>query len=126
MECSLVMFKSDGTRKDIPLPGRRNVVGRMSTCEVRIPLNSISREHCIIGIANDELLVTDLNSTNGTYIDDVRISRAAILPVGSVLRIGQVSMRHSVRIRTEAEGSARLGNSNRDEVLPAGRLAAMP
>ena len=46
----------------------------------------------MVGLANDELLVSDLNSTNGTYIDGQRIGRAAVLPVGSVLRVGQVSL----------------------------------
>jgi pSer/pThr/pTyr-binding forkhead associated (FHA) protein len=68
-----------------------------------LPHKSVSREHCIVGLANDELLVTDLNSTNGTYIDEVRINRATILPVGSVLRLGQVRLKHSLVPRGEAE-----------------------
>lgn len=78
-------------------------VGRAAPAEIIISHRSVSREHCIIGLANDELLVTDLNSTNGTYVDGVRIKRATILPVGSVLRIGQVDMRHSLRTRAETE-----------------------
>ena len=79
-------------------------VGRTAPADIVISHRSVSREHCIIGIANDELLVGDLNSTNGTYVDDVRvITRATILPVGSILRIGEVSMRHSVYTPAEAE-----------------------
>ena len=72
-------------------------IGRTSPADIVLPHRSISREHCMIGVANDELLVTDLNSTNGTFIDEVRISRATILPVGSVLRVGEVSMRHALQ-----------------------------
>ena len=72
-------------------------IGRTGPADIVIPHKSVSREHCIVGIANDELLVTDLNSTNGTFIDEVRISRATILPVGSILRVGQVSMKHAVQ-----------------------------
>ena len=72
-------------------------IGRVAPADIVIPHRSVSREHCIVGIANDELLVTDLNSTNGTFIDDVRISRATVLPVGSTLRVGQISMTHSVQ-----------------------------
>ncbi|HEX5237766.1 MAG TPA: TIR domain-containing protein [Sphingomicrobium sp.] len=78
-------------------------IGRAAPADVVIPHKSVSREHCIVGLANDELLVTDLNSTNGTYIDEVRIDRATILPVGSVLRLGQVSLTHSIVARSEAE-----------------------
>ena len=79
-------------------------VGRTAPADVVLSHKSISREHCMIGLANDELLVTDLNSTNGTYIDEVRINRATVLPVGSVLRLGQISMRHAVRAQAEANG----------------------
>lgn len=77
--------------------------GRTAPADVVLPHKSISREHCIVGLANDELLVTDLNSTNGTCVDDERISRATVLPVGSVLRLGQVALRHSVLTPAEAE-----------------------
>lgn len=78
-------------------------IGRTAPADIVISHRSISREHCIVGIANDELLVGDLNSTNGTYVDDVRVKRATILPVGSVLRLGEISMRHSVYTPGEAE-----------------------
>lgn len=78
-------------------------IGRTAPADVVISQRSISREHCIIGLANDELLVTDLNSTNGTYVDDARITRATVLPVGSVLRLGEIAMRHSVYTPAEAE-----------------------
>jgi hypothetical protein len=80
-------------------------IGRTAPADVVLSHRSVSREHCVVGLANDELFVTDLNSTNGTYIDDSRIDRATILPVGSVLRLGEISMRHSVQMATE--GSAR-------------------
>lgn len=81
-------------------------VGRMPPADIVIPHRSISREHCMFGLAADALLVTDLNSTNGTFVDGERITRATIVPVGSMLQIGQVSMTHSVRVRGEVEGVA--------------------
>ena len=92
-------------------------IGRKEPADIVLADKSISREHCIIGLASDELLVTDLNSTNGTYVDEVRVTRTTILPVGSVLRVGQVELRHAVRTRGEAEAHV-----PRD--LPRGRLAA--
>jgi hypothetical protein len=77
--------------------------GRTAPADVVLPHRTISREHCVVGLANDELLVTDLNSTNGTYVDDERISRATVLPVGSVLRLGEIALRHSILTPAEAE-----------------------
>ena len=82
-------------------------IGRVAPADIVLAHRSISREHCIVGIANDELLVTDLNSTNGTYIDDVRIDRATILPVGSVLRLGKVALRHAILGKAEAAARER-------------------
>ena len=78
-------------------------IGRAAPADVVLAHKSVSREHCIVGLANDELLVTDLNSTNGTFVDEVRIDRATILPVGSVLRLGQVALRHSIVPRGDAQ-----------------------
>lgn len=77
-------------------------IGRAAPADIVLSHRSVSREHCVVGLANDELFVTDLNSTNGTYIDDVRISRATILPVGSVVRLGQVCLRHAILSKAEA------------------------
>jgi hypothetical protein len=95
-------------------------IGRTAPADVVLSHKSVSREHCIIGLANDELLVTDLNSTNGTYIDETRIRRATILPVGSTLRVGQISIKHSVL--TRAEAMARTG-AVAAASLQAGRFA---
>ena len=69
-------------------------IGRTAPADVVLSDRSVSREHCIVGLANDELIVTDLNSTNGTWVDGVRITRATILPVGSTVRLGEVSLKH--------------------------------
>jgi hypothetical protein len=90
----------------IPVESSGVRIGRKAPADIVLSHPSISREHCIVGLANDELLVSDLNSTNGTYIDDVRISRATVLPVGSVLRLGEISLRHAVRSGPEAEQAA--------------------
>ena len=97
-------------------------IGRSAPADVVVPHKSVSREHCLIGLANDELLVTDLNSTNGTFIDDARISRATVLPIGSVLRLGQISLRHAVYNSSDIERYS--GAAGTDDAAQAPRLAA--
>jgi hypothetical protein len=98
-------------------------IGRTTPADVVLSHKSVSREHCVIGLANDELLVTDLSSTNGTYIDDVRVTRATILPVGSVVQLGQVALRHVVHTQAEAERLGRV-RTKREGALLEGGLAA--
>ena len=72
------------------LPGHMRTIGRGAgaTCIVDAPL--ISRVHCRLTVREDGLVeVTDLDSTNGTWIDGVRIS-SATLDEGQTLRVGRV------------------------------------
>ena len=78
-------------------------IGRAAPADIVIPHPSVSREHCVLGVANDELVVSDLNSTNGTYVDGERVIRATVVPVGSILQVGQVSMHHALLSRAEVQ-----------------------
>ncbi len=80
-------------------------MGRTPPADVIVPGAGVSRAHCLVEISGDKLRVTDLNSTNGTYIDNKRVDRSAILAVGSILRVGSVSFEHEVRKRSELDAS---------------------
>lgn len=95
-------------RLDGELPETRFVVtaaglkfGRSAPADVIVTGTGVSRAHCLVELAADKVRVTDLNSTNGTYIDNKRIDRSEILAVGSVLRVGNVSFEHEVLTRAE-------------------------
>jgi hypothetical protein len=78
-------------------------IGRKAPADIIVPGAGVSREHCLIELAADQIRVTDLNSTNGTYIDNKRIDRSQVLAVGSVLRVGNVSFEHEVCSRAELQ-----------------------
>lgn len=86
---SLVMFKSDGTRRDFPIAKERVIVGRKANCDLRIPLTSVSRQHCQITLDDEMISVKDLGSSNGTYHNSVRVQEAA-LSAGDELVVGPV------------------------------------
>lgn len=83
-------------------------IGRTAPADIVVSEPSVSREHCVVEMAAGKLRVMDLNSTNGTYIDNKRIGRAEILGIGSVLRVGNVSFEHVVRTREEVEQQGEL------------------
>jgi pSer/pThr/pTyr-binding forkhead associated (FHA) protein len=89
MEVSLVMFKSDGTRRDFPLKKQRLVVGRTNHCDLRVPLPSVSRQHCEIWVEDEEVHLRDLGSSNGTFHNKERIQHA-VLGAGDEIMIGPV------------------------------------
>jgi hypothetical protein len=51
----------------------------------------VSRRHARLELVDDELLLTDLGSTNGTYVNDARVVRQALAP-GDRIRIGQYDL----------------------------------
>ena len=48
-------------------------IGRSSKCDVVIPSEGLSREHCSIQIEDGDIFITDFGSANGVLIDDERI-----------------------------------------------------
>lgn len=89
MNVSLVMFKVDGTRRDFPVEKDRIVIGRTSSCDLRIPLSSVSRQHCEVRVEGDQARLRDLGSSNGTYHNSVRIQEVTLKP-GDEIAIGPV------------------------------------
>ena len=113
-------------------PGRRFLigaepvtVGRVPPCNVVIDDTEISRTHCRVEGVGNELLVTDLGSTNGTYVDGKRIAGSARIASGGTLRVGQTLLRHDLRIRREVAAAEQLesdlaaARSYVDSQLPA-------
>ncbi|MCP4098678.1 MAG: FHA domain-containing protein [Planctomycetaceae bacterium] len=69
-------------------------VGRSPDADVSIGDDSISRRHCQFFLnASGALSVHDFNSMNGTYVDDQRIKKRAVLKPGDVVRVGSICLK---------------------------------
>jgi pSer/pThr/pTyr-binding forkhead associated (FHA) protein len=68
--------------------GREVTIGRGSQTTVRIGDPEVSRRHCVIDEINGVLLVRDLGSTNGTFVNGEMIYEAVVKP-GDRLTIGR-------------------------------------
>ncbi|ACU53063.1 FHA domain containing protein [Acidimicrobium ferrooxidans DSM 10331] len=69
------------------------IIGRQSGADVRIDDNRVSRRHAEVTIAEGTATVTDLGSTNGTFVNGERVARPTELQAGDVLRLGAVEVR---------------------------------
>ena len=67
-------------------------IGRAPQNEVVINARSISRFHCQIKREGDRLLIEDLDSTNGTFVNGVRVETPVTLNVGDVALLGDESL----------------------------------
>jgi len=63
----------DGQNISITVDKGSFTVGRSSKCDVVIPNEGLSREHCLIEIDSGEIFITDFGSANGVLIDDQKI-----------------------------------------------------
>ncbi|MBP2650036.1 MAG: fhaB 14 [Firmicutes bacterium] len=68
-------------------------IGRGANNTIVVDENFISHEHACITKYKHEFWVTDLQSTNGTFINDIRVKDDVVLKPGDVVRIGSVSFR---------------------------------
>lgn len=89
MSASLVMFKVDGERRDFPINKQTVILGRKHSCDLRIPLSSVSREHCQIERRDDGIYLRDLGSSNGTYHNNNRVHEVKLEP-GDKVVVGPV------------------------------------
>jgi serine phosphatase RsbU (regulator of sigma subunit) len=80
-------------------------IGRTPPADVILADSEISRAHCLVALKDGELYVSDLNSTNGTFVDGVKVGGVTPLPVGSILQVGNRSLKHEWRTRIEIEQS---------------------
>lgn len=72
-------------------PGTVKTVGRATRADFIVDAPLVSRLHCRLESAADELEVIDLSSTNGTYVNGKRVTRAQ-LQAGDRLRVGRVEL----------------------------------
>jgi pSer/pThr/pTyr-binding forkhead associated (FHA) protein len=68
-------------------------LGRSAPADIVLPESEVSRAHCRVTVEGEDLVVTDLDSTNGTYIDGIRVTEPTVLPVGAVLTVGRQALR---------------------------------
>lgn len=87
VEVTLVAVQADGQKREVRMKRSRLLVGRKPECDIRVPVPSVSREHCEIVLEGGKVKVRDLGSSNGTYVNRERVQEAELGP-GSMLGIG--------------------------------------
>jgi hypothetical protein len=76
---------------EIRLTPGRNAIGREGDVDLLVPHPSISRHHCEVWLTDDAVLVRDLGSRNGTFVEGQRVQEAE-LTQGQTLRLGDVEL----------------------------------
>jgi len=72
-------------------PGAVKTVGRAPRADFIVDAALVSRLHCRLTAGDENLEVVDLKSTNGTYVNGRRVTKAQ-LANGDTLRVGRVEL----------------------------------
>ena len=93
MDFQLLIVQGRGGSESIKLVDGVTTVGRQDDCQLRIKSSQVSRKHCELFEKKGLLLVKDLGSSNGTYVNGKRIEGQRVLEPGDELTIGKVKLR---------------------------------
>jgi pSer/pThr/pTyr-binding forkhead associated (FHA) protein len=110
MQVRLKVMDGAHAGKEIVVKDEKFFIGRSESCQLRPKSESISRKHCAIVQKDGRVLVADLKSRNGTYINGVLLEpeRAKIVKAGDLLKVGQLEFQLLIEVG--------LGGAKRPEV----------
>ena len=89
----LVVFYGQNIGRRYFLNSPELIVGRSDTASIQVDQDSVSRQHVKIVTLDYKSWVEDMGSTNGTFVNNVRIERAEMRD-GDLLRIGQTIFKY--------------------------------
>ena len=86
-------------------------VGRVQGNELMLPKGNVSKRHARLLYRDGRFIVTDLNSTNGTYVNRRKITQATIVREGDRIYIGDFVLRIESGSGGQAAPEERIGPS---------------
>jgi pSer/pThr/pTyr-binding forkhead associated (FHA) protein/tetratricopeptide (TPR) repeat protein len=118
-----LIIYAKGRAEEIPLEGTI-VVGRGPACELRLHDPSVSTRHAQFTVDGDKVTLTDLNSTNGTFVNEDKIGERE-LQDGDRIRLGGITVIFSCgettdrgEVSEESQIMAPVGEDSDDEPTP--------
>jgi len=88
----LVIQNQGMTGRACELQTDRTTIGRVEDNTFQIADPSVSSHHCEVHLRGSDILIRDLNSTNGSFINNEKITELVLKP-GQILRLGQVELK---------------------------------
>jgi predicted component of type VI protein secretion system len=93
MDYQLVVIKGRSGATALKLQEGTTTAGRQDDCHLRIRSSQVSRKHCELFEKHGLLLVKDLGSSNGTFVNGKKIDGQRVMEPGDELAIGPITFR---------------------------------
>ena len=87
----LVIQSAEHKGRSYELKVDKTTVGRVDDNTFQIADASVSSHHCEVLLRGPDVVIKDLNSTNGTFINEAQITESVLKP-GQKLRLGQIEL----------------------------------
>lgn len=88
MLVKLRVMQGSQAGREVIIPVAEFSIGRGEECHLRPRSDAISRRHCVIAVNEGEVLLRDLGSKNGTYVNGERVEGSRVLQPGDQLQVG--------------------------------------
>jgi pSer/pThr/pTyr-binding forkhead associated (FHA) protein len=98
-------------------------IGRGKDCTIVIPGSHLSRNHATIRRSGDQLILQDMNSANGCFVNEIRVNGEQVIKAGDRLRFDVYSFRvHGPAIAGNGDSSGNNTENNRRNDAPTAPL----
>lgn len=95
-------IREDEPVRNVRIDQSKIAVGRRNSCDLTIPCPSVSGMHAELTLEGGQLYVTDLQSTNGTFLNGVRINQRSLVNHGDLVQFAQVVFRARVEQKQQS------------------------
>ena len=96
----LTLAEKGGDSKDLSFDKAEIRVGRVRDNDIVLPKGNVSKHHCHLLLQNGQLVVEDLGSTNGTYVNGRKITEATSVSSTDKVFVGDFVIRINTGART--------------------------
>lgn len=88
MDVRLKVLKGSNVGKEVRVPGPQCLIGRSEECHIKPQSDAVSRRHCVLIVGENDVVIRDLNSRNGTVVNGEKVTGEVVLIDGDVIKIG--------------------------------------
>ena len=104
-ELTIFITEKGGETRELEFTNNQVTVGRVDANDIVLPKGNISKRHSKIVAQDDKVVIVDLKSTNGTYVNGDKISGPKVVAEEDKVYIGDFTLQ-IVRKKAEAEAEA--------------------
>ncbi|HUF39838.1 MAG TPA: FHA domain-containing protein, partial [Anaerolineales bacterium] len=115
MSPKLILIEGSDSLSEFEIINQEYLLGRVAPADILIPGSGVSGRHARVFQRGNDLLIEDLGSTNGTFVNGNRIAGPAILNDGDEIGLGQ-----TVRLRVASPGAQPVEPGQATELEPLG------